>query len=421
VALHALGHPIALAHAQYGLRGDDSVADEQGVRQLAKSLSCAVLVQDMRTGLEEADNGESLQMQARKLRRAWLQSARKQGMFHAIATAHHADDQAETVLMRFLAGSGVEGLAGIRLRHEGFIRPLLHCRKTTLQAWAEARGLTWREDRSNAEPTYWRNQLRLEFLPHLEAQRPGTKAVLAGAAERFAQSASLLQRGREKALRRLLQRQGNQERLAFRGLAKEPAAEALLAHWLRPKGFQPDQCRDMVNAAQKQTGVHWDGQGYRVYRERRHLVLLPLSPTYRQDQADRICTLPPIPTTVRHAGKQFRFSTVTKSHLKMPRGYRAVLLDADKLKEPLILRPWQAGDYFHPAPGGKKRKVKRYLTDAKMPASEKEGALVLCSGAHLVWLPGWGVDRRFLAKDNRPAIKAEMLSIPSADSVDQAH
>ena len=410
VALHALGHPITLAHAQYGLRGNDSDADESAIRQLAERLHCPVLVHDMRTSLQNSPSGESLQMEARKLRRSWLQSQRAQGSFHAIATAHHADDQAETVLMRFLAGSGPEGLAGIKLRHEGFVRPLLHNTKADLRAWAESKGLSWREDRSNAEPTYWRNQLRLEILPRLEAQRPGTTAVLAAAAKRFGQSAALFQRGREQALHRLLQQQGQHERLALRGLAKERAAEALLAHWLRPKGFHQDQCRDMANALQKQTGAHWDGEGFRVYRERRHLVLLPLAASQGQTEEAQECVLPRIPATVRYAGKQFRFSTIDKSHLKMPRNYSAVLLDASKLTEPLVLRPWQDGDYFYPVPGGKKRKVKRYLTDAKMPASDRQQAIVLCSGSHLVWLPGWGLDRRFVAKDSRPAIKAELLS-----------
>jgi tRNA(Ile)-lysidine synthase len=164
---------LTLAHVNHGLRGAESEGDEKAVEAIAASLGLACRV--VRVDVEAEREGQSSrnrptrQEAARSLRfRALKQMAESCGAHH-IATAHHLDDQAETVLMRMLRGTGVDGLGGIaESSREGLIvRPLLWARRAEIQSYAEAGGIAWREDSSNVSDRYTRNRIRHDWLPAL--------------------------------------------------------------------------------------------------------------------------------------------------------------------------------------------------------------------------------------------------------------
>jgi len=177
-----LGAPVAAGHVHHGLRGAGADADAAFVAERAAALGVAFLCE--RVDPEARRQGRSsrarptLQEAARSLRYAALArlAARWSGeaglpRAPALATAHTADDQAETVLLRLLRGCGPEGLAGIpeRSADGGVVRPLLGAERAEVEAFARARGLPWREDPSNADPRYARSRLRARWLPGLAA------------------------------------------------------------------------------------------------------------------------------------------------------------------------------------------------------------------------------------------------------------
>jgi tRNA(Ile)-lysidine synthetase-like protein len=166
---------LCLGHVNHGLRGSDSEADERFVTGLAEALNVPCAAQRVDPGRRRAGSPSlqrlTLQEAARELRYAALEEmARLQGA-QRIATAHHADDQAETVLLRLLRGSGPDGLGGIPERSvDGrIVRPLLRVGRRQIEAFARARGISWREDRSNTKADYARNRLRRDWLPGLAA------------------------------------------------------------------------------------------------------------------------------------------------------------------------------------------------------------------------------------------------------------
>jgi tRNA(Ile)-lysidine synthase len=181
---------LAIGHVNHGLRGADAEADQALVEALGVKLGLAALVERVaphaaRCGGTSRDR-PSLQEAARTLRYAAL--ARMAGRVGAecIATAHHADDQAETLLLRLLRGTGPDGLAGIPERSPdgGIVRPLLAATRAEIERFAAGRGLVWREDASNASPRYARNRLRRDWLPGLaQAFNPRLLRALAGLAE----------------------------------------------------------------------------------------------------------------------------------------------------------------------------------------------------------------------------------------------
>ncbi len=174
LAAHAArgGTALAIAHVHHGLRGAEADADQTAVAELAARLGVPfaaerVAPRDQRLGTSSRDR-PTLQEAARTLRYAALARLAERLGAHKIATAHHADDQAETVLLRLFRGSGPDGLGGIpeRSRDGRIVRPLLRLSRAELERYAVARALSWREDASNASPDYARNRLR-HWLPAL--------------------------------------------------------------------------------------------------------------------------------------------------------------------------------------------------------------------------------------------------------------
>lgn len=152
----------------------------------------------------------------------------------AIATAHHRDDQVETVLANLARGTGLRGLAGMRPRRGRVVRPLLAIGRAALQAWAEARGLSWVEDPSNRSPRYLRNRIRAQVVPAIEAARPGAVPAIARTAERLAADAALLD---ELARAAGVAEPGPAWRLAWILETPEPLVARVLRAWAPVLGW----------------------------------------------------------------------------------------------------------------------------------------------------------------------------------------
>ena len=171
VALASLAHEFGLslhaAHLDHGLRGADSLADARAVRVLCTRLRVPLTSARWDCGARMKRRGLSGEAGLRALRREWLASVALRVGAEAIATAHTADDQLETLLMRLARGSGLTGAAGMRPRRGIWIKPLLHVTRAEVESDLRRHGLAWREDASNASPTYLRNRIRHIAVPAL--------------------------------------------------------------------------------------------------------------------------------------------------------------------------------------------------------------------------------------------------------------
>lgn len=177
------GVQVTAVHVNHGLRGAESEGDEAFVRELCSGKNVPLLTY---RAVPPENPGEGW---AREVRYGFFRQAMRQTRADALALAHHRDDQAETLLLHLLRGSGLTGLTGMAadVTVEGMriLRPLLPYSREELRAYLTKRNQPWREDGSNADPRYLRNALRADILPRLEQLIPG-------AAERIATTASLL-------------------------------------------------------------------------------------------------------------------------------------------------------------------------------------------------------------------------------------
>jgi tRNA(Ile)-lysidine synthase len=177
-ALHELGVANAVLHINHGLRGGESDGDETFVRELAHRFGLPIHV------LHSPVTSGNVEQEARRARYDFFAQHIALGTCEAIATGHTLDDQAETVLYRFLRGAGTAGLSGIRpATGSGIIRPLLGLRRDEIRRSLTGRNLTWREDASNQNLEFQRNRIRLQHLPELSASlNPSLPEVLASTA-----------------------------------------------------------------------------------------------------------------------------------------------------------------------------------------------------------------------------------------------
>jgi tRNA(Ile)-lysidine synthase len=188
-----LGLVLHAAHLHHGLRGDEADADVDFCRELAQRLGLMfheARVDTAAAALADAGAGkptETIEEAARRLRYGWFRELMASGVVDAVATAHTLDDQAETVLARFLRGAWTEGLSGIypvvQFPEGRILRPLLATTRSEIEAYLGGIGQNWREDSSNRHLTFTRNRIRHELLPLLEGWNPRLRAHLAQMAE----------------------------------------------------------------------------------------------------------------------------------------------------------------------------------------------------------------------------------------------
>lgn len=178
-----LGLVLHAAHLHHGLRGAEADADLNFVRDLAGELGLPFHEAHVDAAAEAKEKGETLEEAARRLRYGWFRELLAVGEVDAVATAHTRDDQAETVLAKFLRGAWTEGLSGIHPVVEfpegKILRPLLGTTRIEVEAFLNELGQSWREDSSNRHLTFTRNRIRHELLPLLEGWNPQLREHLA--------------------------------------------------------------------------------------------------------------------------------------------------------------------------------------------------------------------------------------------------
>ncbi|SHL55365.1 tRNA lysidine(34) synthetase TilS [Hymenobacter psychrotolerans] len=395
--LHQLGAQFAVAHCHFGLRGDEADADEQFVRKLAKKYEVPYFAEFFQTKAFAEQEGISTQMAARALRYEWFERIRRTQGLTYVATAHHQRDAAETMLLNLTHGTGLAGLHGIPPKNGHIVRPLLGIGKPELFEYLVENQLMWREDASNDSPVYQRNRLRQEVLPVLRDINPNLDQTLQFTAERVGGAEEIVRRYVQDTAAEAQRTEADATYLDIRLLQKTAATALVLHELLRPFGFSFPVVKDMVAAFGAESGRRFESPTHRLVKDREQLVITPKNLTRfgtHQLQAGQ--------EVLKIDGLHLRLELqeVTET-FEVPRGKAVAALDADALKFPLIVRPWQEGDWFMPIGMKGKKKISDFLIDQKVPLNLKDNVQVLCSGdGKIAWVIGFRPDERFRVNDD---------------------
>jgi tRNA(Ile)-lysidine synthase len=405
------GRPFGVAHCNFQLRGAESDEDAVFVRTLATSWEAPVWVERFETGAYARENGVSIQVAARELRYAWFEELRREHGFAAVAVGHTLNDSVETALFNFVRGTGLAGLTGIAPRHKAVVRPLLFATRAEVEAYALDLGLHWREDSSNQSDAYARNFLRHQVIPHLESLNPDFFHT----AGRNLRRLRSVRENYAFLLEQFVGLQPSDGALPIEypkaRLAALPARGEALLELLRPHGFTVEQCRQL-DAGWSSTGLELESaSGLRLVNDRDRLRLLAADasgdpappPRIPVEADDLLVTLPD--------GSRLALLPVP-AESPFPDGRETVLVDAGKLKFPLLLRPWQPGDKFQPlGMAGQAQKLQDFFTDRKLSRPDKEATWLLTNAdGAVIWVVGWRPDERFkITPATRQALKVHWI------------
>lgn len=386
------GLPITLAHCNFNLRGEESVRDELLVRQLGEKWEVEVLVKSFDTAHYAAQRKLSIQEAARKLRYEWFEElTQPASSLQWILTAHHSDDNIETLLMNFFRGTGLAGLTGMPPRNGKILRPLLDSSRQQIQQIAIHNNLPFVEDSSNEKEEYTRNYFRLTILPALQKVYPSVTENLLNNIKRFTRIENLYDKAVKKIRSKILQVKGDEVHIPI-GQLRRYQDTSLLFELLTPYGFSAGQAEEAIQLLEAQSGASLLSatQEWRLIRHRNWLILA--SAKEEQSSYQEILT-----TTKKIS---FQEGELIMEHLVEPSAHFPVAsdhiwLDKKQIRFPLLLRKWKEGDYFYPLGMAKKKKMARFLIDQRKSVTEKEKIWVLESAGKICWVVGERIDDRF--------------------------
>lgn len=394
---------FGVGHCNFQLRGDDALADEEFVR-----LWCSkngISFYSVRFDTEEVSREwkKGIQETARILRYEWLDEIRRQNNYSAVATAHHANDNAETLLINLFKGTGISGLHGIREKNGKIIRPLLFATRQEIAGYAVSNNIVFREDQSNASDKYLRNAVRLNILPVVEQSFPQVVTQLNRSIDRFADAEILYRKAVGKEIKRISEPRGNDLYIPIRKLKHIDALETVFYELFRQYNFSSSQIQQIIQLIEAESGHFVSSSTHKVIRDRDFLITTTL-----ETDTTNLILIEGIPCTVTTRDMNLHFS-FQKTPATIPATNHIAFLDADKLTLPLVLRRWRQGDYFYPlGMGMKKKKLSKFFIDQKIPVHEKQKIWVLESDKRIVWVAGWRLDERFKIKPNtEKALKVE--------------
>jgi tRNA(Ile)-lysidine synthase len=385
------GYQFSIAHCNFQLRGEESDGDEKFVKDLAAKYGVDFYHKKFDTKQYAADHKMSIQVAARELRYAWFSEMMKEipQAPRYLLTAHHADDNIETITMNFFKGTGINGLKGIVPAKNKLVRPLLFATKDAIVDFAKERQLSYREDSSNSSDHYTRNYFRNQVLPAIEKVYPQVKENLLQNAQRFAEINTIYQSAINQMKQKLVYRKGKEFHIPVLKLQQSPGLFTVVYEIIKDFGFSADQSGEVVKLMDASSGKFIDSATHRMLRNRKWLIVLPLT----QGSVNHYLISEETATIDFEGGTL----SVEKNEQPVPISKDPLLaqLDARAIKFPLLLRRWKTGDYFYPLGMPKKKKISRFLIDLKMPLHQKQQVWVLESDKKILWVLGHRIDDRF--------------------------
>jgi len=391
-----MGCSIQLAHMNFQLRAEESERDEQFVLNWANKNQIPVHVKKSNAAEYAQTHSVSIQEAARNLRYEWfsgLQSELASQLSKVwLATAHHADDNIETVLLHLFRGTGLEGLAGIQplRKKQSLIRPLLTIPKAELLSYATANQIAFVEDSSNAHNHYTRNQVRNQLMPIIQEIFPDAPNQMLANIHRFREGIQIYRKSITSQLEKITTLHGAEQHIPVEAWKKLEPIQTYTWEIIQAAGFHPTQIHSVLQLLDAATGKYCLSSTHRIIRNRKHLIIAPLAnPIHSLIQVDRS------DTTIMFSNGVITLEALTYNNIPQQTPDTEAYLQEASLEFPLLIRKWQTGDYFYPLGLNKKKKISRFLIDCKISATEKEKVYVLESNHKIAWVIGYRIDHRF--------------------------
>ena len=398
---------LHIAHAEHGIRGSASLDDAAYVQNFCREYNLPFHLEHLAVPAFAAENKLSEETAARLLRYRFLRRTAKEIGADRIVTAHHLNDQAETVLQHLLRGAGPQGLSGMSPDKSGIIRPFLCLYRAEIEEYCRRHQIAARRDETNFSPDYERNKIRLDLMPRLEEYNARAAAAICRSARLIAREHSFIAQCAAQKLAELADKDGASLCLSAAGLKCCHAAVRSEIYRLALASISA--------ALENITFEHIDKIDHLLYNGRIGAVLqLPGAiRVSRGYESLQIC-----PAAVQKAAQPKAYSLPAKINgtSELPGGFVLSLkpvagifpaegrdccfIDADRVEGSLFIRSRRNGDRMIPKGMRGTKKIKDILIDSKIPAGQRDSVPLLCDGRGIIWLAGIRQAQRCAADGN---------------------
>ena len=376
----------AIAHCNFNLRGEDSDADEALVTQWSDDHGVLLHKASFNTLEYASENGLSIEMAARELRYRWFAQLCADHGYEAVVVAHHADDNAETLVLNMVRGAGLKGLTGMKpisTSAYGTVvaRPLLTFTRKQIEGHAFAWKVPYREDRTNASVEYRRNSIRHEVFPLFERMNPSYVRTLNREMTYLNDASAIVEDWCRSQIPHVIAKESLPLTISIEALLAIPQWRYLLYYILEPYGFNSatlESLEALLTSDRTASGKRFEAEEYILQVERDMLVI-----NRKTEAPQPAFTQVPAPGAYHIGGVRILIEVLpwtSDMPLRQPEG--VMIMDAAKLAFSFVLRSWRNGDWMIPLGMKGKKKLSDLFTDLKYGSAEKASAVVIvdCKG-----------------------------------------
>jgi tRNA(Ile)-lysidine synthase len=396
---------LIAAHVNHGLRGEDSDNDQKYVEEFCRKnqIKFSFIKEDVHK--ISVERNISCESAGRDVRYEFFKKLKEENSSDKIAIAHNSNDQAETVLMRIMRGTGLEGLSGIKPVREGiYIRPLLYCTRTEIEEYCKKNNLNPRIDKTNFENIYARNKVRLELIPYIEKNfNKHIVNVLNRLAENARVDSEYLEQESEKKYKKycankedkvIITKEAFQEHQAIITRIIRKAFTDLTGGLNNFEKIHVIQVVDLQkNGTGKQTMLPNDVGAYNNYGDihiyinvKNEIKELGKTSEYKLQMGEN---------TLRELGIKVFIKQIPKAQAFTDVSENVKYFDSDKISKDIILRFRRNGDKFNPLGMSGNKKLKDIFIDMKIPKEERDKIPLICFDDKIAWISGYKVSNSF--------------------------
>ena len=404
---------FAIAHCNFSLRGEESDGDEMLVREWAGKNGVRLFVKRFQTAEYALDNGISIEMAARDLRYAWFAELCAEHGYGVLSVAHNANDNAETLMLNLLRGTGLNGLHGmaeVQLGEKHVVfRPLLEYTRKQIEGYVLAHRVPYRHDSSNFESDYKRNKIRNDVFPVFEKINPSVVRTLNREIGYFTEAGSIVDDWCRSQLPNIISTSDSSL------LTIDTTKLLQIQHWryllyytLSPYGFNQQtlaSIESLLTSSRTISGKRFDSPTYTLLTGRGVLMVFPL------EESEDVNGIHAQPTVVVRSAGTYHFNGISftvelipwDNSMPLKQSQGTLILDADRLAFPFVCRRWRQGDWLNPFGMRGKKEVSDMFADLKYDAFAKDSAIMivdtqtegLAEQQHLAGILGVRIDNRY--------------------------
>lgn len=367
-----LGYKCFAVHCNFQLRGKESERDEQFVREMCQQRNVDLIVELFATQQYAVAHHISVEMAARDLRYTLFERLRKQYKCNSIAVAHHQNDQAETVLLNLIRGTGIRGLEGMKPRNGYVVRPLLSCTHSDILDYLTMRRLQHVEDSSNTDTGILRNLIRQQ-LKELPAT---TVPHISSTAYHLQGYHTLVENYVNDIKKEIISSCGDEIRIDIAKLLTLSAPEIVLYELLRPYSFP--QTDEIYTSLTSISGRQFRSETHIALKDRKHLIIYPA------DECESV--IPQFTTIIRP--KKDKEIYPKQQELR-------IIADSSIMNSSITFRHYREGDRFTPIGMKGSKKLQDMFTDLHLSIREKKQVWLMLSGDDIAWVVGYRISDKY--------------------------